>query len=58
MAMMSTLMAVFSSFYPEANPAFMGLKIYDSQQERDVHIHRILGCAPAVAAACLRLYKG
>ena len=24
MAMMSTLISVFSSFYPEANPAFVG----------------------------------
>jgi len=58
MAMMSTLMSVFSSFYPEANPAFKGVNIYNTQKERDVHIHRILGVAPAVAAACYRLYCG
>lgn len=58
MAMMSTLMSVFSSFYPEANPAFKGVNIYNTQKERDVHIHRILGVAPAVAAACYRLYSG
>ena len=30
MAMLSTLMSVFSSFYPEANPAFVGLNIYST----------------------------
>lgn len=30
MAMMSTLMSVFSSFYPEANPAFVGVNIYNT----------------------------
>jgi len=58
MAMLSTLVSVFSSFYPEANPAFAGLNIYGTQKERDVHIHRIIGVAPAVAAACFRIYTG
>lgn len=58
MAMLSTLMSVFSSFYPEANPAFVGLNIYSTQKERDVHIHRILGLAPAVAAATYRIFTG
>jgi len=31
MAMMSTLMAAMSSFYPEANPAYVGAKIYNTR---------------------------
>ena len=31
MAMMSTLMAALSSFYPEANPAYVGANIYSSR---------------------------
>jgi len=54
MAMMSTCMAAMSSFYPEANPAYVGAKIYNSRQERNKHIYRVLGCAPAIAAACYR----
>ena len=54
MAMMSTLMAALSSFYPEANPAFVGQNIYKSREERDKHIFRVIGCAPAIAAACYR----
>lgn len=30
MAMLSTLVSVFSSFYPEANPAFVGQNIYNT----------------------------
>ena len=58
MAILSTLISVFSSFYPEANPAFVSVNIYNTQKERDVHIHRMLGCAPAVAAACFRIFQG
>ena len=54
MAMMSTLMAALSSFYPEANPAYVGANIYKTRQERNKHIYRVLGCAPAIAAACYR----
>lgn len=54
MAMMSTLMAAMSSFYPEANPAYVGANIYKTRQERNKHIYRVLGCAPAIAAACYR----
>ena len=54
MAMMSTCMAAMSSFYPEANPAYVGASIYKSRQERNKHIYRVLGCAPAIAAACYR----
>jgi citrate synthase len=56
MAMMSTLVSVFSGFYPEANPAFVGQNIYKTQKERDVHIHRMLGCIPAVAASIYNVY--
>ena len=54
MAMMSTLMAAMSSFYPEANPAYVGAQIYKTRQERNKHIYRVIGCAPAIAAACYR----
>ena len=54
MAMMSTLMAAMSSFYPEANPAYVGANIYKDKKERNTHIYRILGCAPTIAAACYR----
>ena len=58
MAMMSTLMAALSSFYPEANPAFVGQNIYKSRTERDKHIFRVIGCAPAIAAACYKHKNG
>ena len=54
MAMLSTLFAAMSSFYPEANPAYVGAKIYNTRLERNKHIYRVLGCAPAIAAACYR----
>jgi citrate synthase len=58
MGMMSTLMAALSSFYPEANPAYVGANIYNTQKERNKHIYRVLGCAPAIAAACYRHKAG
>ena len=58
MAMMSTLMAAMSSFYPEANPAYVGANIYKTRQERNKHIYRVIGCAPAIAAACYRHRMG
>jgi len=58
MAMMSTLMAAMSSFYPEANPAYVGANIYKTRKERNKHIYRVLGCAPAIAAACYRHSHG
>jgi citrate synthase len=54
MGMMSTLMAAMSTFYPEANPAYVGADVYKETRERNKHIYRILGCAPALAAACYR----
>jgi citrate synthase len=54
MGMMSTLIAAMSAFYPESNPAYVGANIYNSQKERNKHIYRVLGCAPAIAAACYR----
>lgn len=54
MGMMSTLMAAMSTFYPEANPAYVGANVYKDKKERNKHIYRILGCAPAIAAACYR----
>jgi citrate synthase len=54
MGMMSTLIACLSSFYPESNPAYVGANIYKDKSERNKHIFRVLGCAPAIAAACYR----
>jgi len=54
MGMMSTLFAALSTFYPEANPAFVGPNVYKDKKERNRHIYRILGAAPAIAAACYR----
>lgn len=54
MGMMSTLIACMSSFYPEANPAYVGANIYKDTKERNKHIYRVLGCAPFIAAACYR----
>lgn len=58
MGMFSTLVAALSTFYPEANPAYVGPNIYASKKERNKHIYRILGCAPAIAAACYRHRAG
>jgi citrate synthase len=58
MGMMSTLIAALSTFYPEANPAFVGADVYKPVKERNKHIYRILGCAPAIAAACYRHKAG
>lgn len=58
MGMMSTLIACMSSFYPESNPAYVGANIYKDKQERNKHIFRVLGCAPAIAAACYRHRAG
>jgi citrate synthase len=54
MGMITTLMAAMSTFYPEANPAYVGADIYKPKKERNKHIYRILGCMPAIAAACYR----
>jgi len=44
MGMLQTLIACLSSCHPEANPAYFGGKFgYNSQEERDIHIHRVLG---------------
>jgi len=58
MAMMTTLLAAMSTFYPEANPAYVGANIYKTRKERNKHIYRVLGCAPAIAAACYRHKAG
>ena len=59
MGMLQTLIACLSSCHPEANPAFHGdEQSYRSQEERDVHIRRVLGQVPAIAAACLRIFRG
>lgn len=58
MGMLLTLVSCLSSLYPESNPAYSGGKIgYKTQTERDLHIHRIVACVPALAAACLRVFN-
>ena len=57
MGMLQTLIVSLSSFYPEANPAFFGGQFgYNTQGERDVHIHRVLGSVSTIAAAVLRIH--
>ena len=46
------------SFYPEANPAFAGSGVYKSSVVQDQQIVRILGMAPAIAAAAYHLRTG
>mmetsp|Transcript_5445 Transcript_5445/g.11587 ORF Transcript_5445/g.11587 Transcript_5445/m.11587 type:complete len:482 (-) Transcript_5445:21-1466(-) len=46
------------SFFPEANPAFAGSGVYKSSVVQDQQIVRILGMAPAVAAAAYHLRTG
>ena len=58
MGMLSTLIAAMSTFYPEANPAYVGANIYKSKQERNKHIYRVLGSATSIAAACFRHRNG
>ena len=58
MGMLQMLVAGMSSCHPESNPAYAGQSVYKDQNERDVHIHRVIGQAPAIAAACLRIFKG
>lgn len=58
MGMLTTLIAAMSTFYPDANPAFVGADVYKNKKERNKHIYRIIGCAPAIAAACYRHKMG
>jgi citrate synthase len=58
MGMMSTLIAALSTFYPEANPAYVGAGVYSDKKVRNAHIYNLLGCAPAIAAACYRHKAG
>jgi citrate synthase len=58
MGMMSTLIAAMSMYYPESNPAYVGANIYKDKKERNKHIFRVIGCAPAIAAACYRHKMG
>lgn len=54
MGMMSTLMAAMSTYFPEANPAYVGANVYAPKKERNKHIYRILGAAPTIAAQVYR----
>jgi citrate synthase len=58
MGMMSTLIAATSTFFPEANPAYVGANVYKDKKVRNTHIYTLLGCAPAIAAACYRHKAG
>ena len=57
MGALLSLVSCLSSLHPESNPAYSGGKIgYKTQEERDIHIHRVIGCVPAMAAACFRIF--
>jgi len=59
MGMLQTVIACLSSLHPESNPAYFGGQFgYQTQEERDIHIHRVIGCAPSIAAACYRVHLG
>ena len=59
MGMLQSLIACLSSCHPESNPAYYGGNFgYKSQEERDIHIHRVLGQVPAIAATCMRIFQG
>ncbi|KAG1346528.1 putative Citrate synthase, glyoxysomal [Cocos nucifera] len=56
MGVLVSAMSALSVFHPDANPALRGQSLYQSKQVRDKQIVRILGKAPAIAAAAyLRL---
>ena len=58
MSMMVTCLGAMGAFFPESNPSLVGTKIYRGKEERNKHIERVLGCAPTIAAACLRQMQG
>ena len=59
MGMLQSLIACLSSCHPESNPAYYGGNFgYKTQEERDIHIHRVLGQVPAIAATCMRIFQG
>lgn len=59
MGMLQTLVSCLSACHPETNPANAGAQTaYATQEERDLHIHRLLGQVPAITAACLRIHQG
>ena len=43
-------MAAMSTMHPSANPALAGQDVYKDEKIRNKQIHRLLGCAPTIAA--------
>lgn len=54
MGMLVSTIAALSTFHPEANPALAGQDCYDTIDERNKQIYRILGTAPTIAASSYR----
>eukprot|EP01116_Phalansterium_solitarium_P000906 TRINITY_DN10750_c0_g1_i1.p1 TRINITY_DN10750_c0_g1~~TRINITY_DN10750_c0_g1_i1.p1 ORF type:complete len:486 (+),score=161.61 TRINITY_DN10750_c0_g1_i1:150-1607(+) len=54
MGMVISTMAALSTFYPEANAALSGQKIYQDPTIRNKQIYRIIGKLPTIAACAYR----
>ena len=54
MGMFISTMAAMSTMHPSANPALAGQNVYKDQKTRNKQIHRLLGCAPTIAAQAYR----
>lgn len=58
MGMVISCLAALSTFYPEANPALQGEKLYDKnvggEKLRNKQIYRLLGKLPTIAACAYR----
>ena len=51
MGMVVSALSALSVFHPDANPALLGLDLYQSKQVRDKQIARVIGKIPTIAAA-------
>jgi citrate synthase len=54
MGMFISTMAAMSTMHPTANPALAGQDVYKDDKIRNKQIHRLLGCAPTIAALAYR----
>ena len=50
MGMFISTMAAMSTMHPTANPALAGQDVSKDDKIRNKQIHRLLGCAPTIAA--------
>uniref|UniRef100_A0A7S3YP81 Citrate synthase n=1 Tax=Lotharella globosa TaxID=91324 RepID=A0A7S3YP81_9EUKA len=58
MGMVISTVSAMSTFYPEANPAFAGQKVYADKKLRNQQIHRMLGAMTSIAAYAQRHRTG